>query len=1284
MIKVFTGQQSVRSFRLKKIQEGLSNLSKQLDLNFIRDVFLIETSRALSDLEFNQLSHILETQLLSFKSDDHQLNLVPRPGSISPWSSKATEIVNLCGLDAIIRIEKGRQLVFHSSLKQAELASIFPVVADRMVEAILDETQLERWFSHAPAKAGKMFDLENNGQDLYEANQSLGLALSNDEIEYLIDAYQAIGKNPTDAELMMFAQANSEHCRHKIFNAEWTVDNEKMPSSLFGMIRVTHQKQAKGTLSAYSDNAAVIQGQEADRFWINPTTRAYQRVQERADIQIKVETHNHPTAISPFPGAATGSGGEIRDEAATGRGAKTKAGLTGFSVSNLHIPGHERAWEIQEGKPDRIRSALDIMLEAPIGAAAFNNEFGRPALCGYFRSYGQIHDGVIRAYHKPIMLAGGYGNIRPDQVEKGILSAGDAIIVLGGPAMLIGLGGGAASSMDSGASCSDLDYASVQRDNPEMQRRCQEVIDRCWAMGSENPIKSIHDVGAGGLSNAIPELLHDSGLGGLLQLRDIPMAESGLSPMQCWSNEAQERYVLGVSPENLDHFMALCQRERCPVAMVGLGDEQGHLKLNDKLLGEPAVDIPMDLLFGNAPRMHRQVKRKKISLDEWSVDRLDNTNDLINHAENILRHPSVASKAFLITIGDRSITGQVARDQMVGPWQVPVSDVAVTANDYSGYFGEAMAIGERSVLALTDPAASGRMVIAETLTNLAAARIESLENIKLSANWMAACGSEGEDAALYDTVQAVAMEFCPDIGLSIPVGKDSLSMQTHWLTDGENQKVVSPLSLLVTGFAPVLDVRKTLTPELRKLDEDSVLVLVDLGAGQDRLGGSIAAEVNQKTGIATPDIDRASILKNFFNWVQYENSQERLLAYHDRSDGGLWACLCEMAFASHCGLEIGLSDSRSAFKQLFAEESGAVIQVRSQDLDDLMKSAQSYELNHLISVVAKPVFSSSVIEVVQNENVLYRYELQKLLSCWNETSYLMRALRDHPDCAQSEYQLDCDLDHPGLNVKNRSFAVEWPQFIQTSQPKVGILREQGVNGHIEMAAAFDTAGFECVDIHMSDLIESGGQLKDVQGLVACGGFSYGDVLGAGRGWASSIRFHDHARSVFQDFFEDKNRFVLGVCNGCQMLSQLSDLIPGTDHWPKFRKNQSEQFEARLSLVEVQKNQSIFLNSMEGLVLPVAVAHGEGRAEFSESSIDSSSVVLKYVDGFGQVTEQYPLNPNGSPNGITGLTNEDGRITIMMPHPERVFRSIQLSWLPEEWGAYTPWMQMFINARKWVS
>ncbi|UYG08369.1 phosphoribosylformylglycinamidine synthase [Halomonas sp. M4R1S46] len=1234
--------------------------------------------------------------------------VVPRIGTQSPWSSKATDIAHNCGLTRIQRLERGiaYRVSFAGTLSEEAFETVTALLHDRMTETVLfDASDAARLFAHhEPAPLGQVDILAGGRAALATANVELGLALAEDEIDYLCEAFQGLERNPSDVELMMFAQANSEHCRHKIFNADWVVDGEAQPRSLFKMIKNTYEASPDDILSAYSDNAAVIRGSQAGRFFAAPLTGAaaeravYAAHQEPVNILMKVETHNHPTAIAPHPGAATGAGGEIRDEGATGIGGKPKAGLTGFTVSNLRIPEFVQPWEAFDyGKPERIVSALDIMLEGPIGGAAFNNEFGRPNLAGYFRSYEQEAlggEGIERrGYHKPIMLAGGYGNIREEHVEKGEIPVGGKLIVMGGPAMLIGLGGGAASSMASGTSSADLDFASVQRDNPEIERRVQEVIDRCWALGGDNPIRFIHDVGAGGLSNALPELVKDGGRGGRFELREVPNAEPGMSPLEIWCNEAQERYVLAVAPEDLATFDAFCRRERCPYAVVGEAIEAHHLEVRDGHFSTKPVDLPMSVLFGKPPKMQREFTRERREMPGVMLDNLD----LREAMDRVLRLPTVASKNFLITIGDRSITGQVARDQMVGPWQVPVADVAVTTATFDTHAGEAMAMGERPPVALIDPAASARLAVAETITNLAAAPIARLGDIKLSANWMSAASHPGENQALYDAVHAVGMELCPALGIAVPVGKDSMSMRTAWEEENdrgerEEKSVTAPLSLVTTGFAPVTDAMRTLTPQINLEQDESDLILIDLGGGRNRLGGSALAQVYGQVGDACPDLDDPEDLKAFFSVIQGLNADGKLLAYHDRSDGGLLVTLLEMAFAAHAGLEVKLDwlidEPIEAFNALFAEELGAVIQVSRQYTEEVLAQFAAAGLE-TCGVIARPRYDDQVRVTLFEEPLL---ETTRLLAqrTWTETSYRMQALRDNADCAKSEFDGLLDGRDPGLSAVP-TFDVDEDiaaPFINTAKPAVAVLREQGVNGHLEMAWAFDHAGFEAVDVHMSDILEGRVSLEDFQGLVACGGFSYGDVLGAGGGWAKSVLFNARAREQFAGFFTRDDSFSLGVCNGCQMLAQLKELIPGAEDWPRFVRNESEQFEARVAMVRVEESPSILLAGMEGSRLPIAVAHGEGRAEFRDSAHlrgmqGSSQVALRYVDNYGQVTTRYPANPNGSPSGITGLTTPDGRVTIMMPHPERVVRAVTNSWRPADWTRDGAWMRLFRNARRWL-
>ncbi|WP_339410375.1 phosphoribosylformylglycinamidine synthase [Pseudomonas sp. EA_35y_Pfl2_R5] len=1221
---------------------------------------------------------------------------IPRFGTISPWSSKASDIARNCGLAKIQRIERGLAYYVSGELNAAEAQQVAELLHDRMTQLVLDNLDgAAALFSHAQPKPLTAVDILGGGRAALEkANVELGLALAEDEIDYLVTSFNGLGRNPHDIELMMFAQANSEHCRHKIFNASWDIDGESQEKSLFGMIKNTYQMHSEGVLSAYKDNASVIVGSVAGRFFPDPETRQYGATQEPVHILMKVETHNHPTAISPFSGASTGSGGEIRDEGATGRGAKPKAGLTGFTVSNLNIPGFEQPWEVPYGKPERIVTALDIMIEGPLGGAAFNNEFGRPALTGYFRTFEQAiktpRGEEVRGYHKPIMLAGGMGNIRADHVQKGEITVGAKLIVLGGPAMLIGLGGGAASSVATGASSADLDFASVQRENPEMERRCQEVIDRCWQLGEQNPIAFIHDVGAGGISNAFPELVNDGGRGGRFELRNVPNDEPGMAPHEIWSNESQERYVLAVSAVDFERFKAICERERCPFAVVGEATEEAHLIVTDSHFANTPVDMPLEVLLGKPPRMHRSAAREAELGDDFDASTL-----AIDEAvTRVLHHPAVASKSFLITIGDRTITGLVARDQMVGPWQVPVADCAVTATSFDVYTGEAMAMGERTPLALLDAAASGRMAIGETLTNLAASRIEKMSDIKLSANWMAAAGHPGEDARLYDTVKAVGMELCPELGITIPVGKDSMSMKTQWRDEGTDKSVTSPLSLVVTGFAPVSDIRKTLTPQLRMDKGETDLILIDLGRGQNRMGASILTQVYGKLGTQAPDVDDAEDLKAFFAVIQGLNADGHILAYHDRSDGGLLVTALEMAFAGHCGLNLFLDaladDSAELAAVLFNEELGAVIQVHQDATPEVLAQFSAAGLGDCVAVIGQPVNSDDVA-ISFNGQPVFAGQRRLLQRQWAQTSYQIQRLRDNVQCAEQEFDAILDEENPGLSAK-LSFDVNQdisaPYIRKGVRPQIAVLREQGVNGQVEMAAAFDRAGFNAIDVHMSDILSGRVSLEAFKGLVACGGFSYGDVLGAGEGWAKSILFNARARDGFQAFFERKDSFSLGVCNGCQMMSNLHELIPGTEFWPHFVRNRSEQFEARVAMVQVQESASIFLQGMAGSRMPIAIAHGEGHAEFEneEALLEadlSGCVAMRFIDNHGKVTETYPANPNGSPRGITGLTSRDGRVTIMMPHPERVFRAVQNSWKPDDWQEDAGWLRMFRNARVWV-
>ncbi len=1301
----FRGNPALSLFRLEKLLAALRQRVPAVTDLYAEFIHFVDSSLTTHDREL--LDRLLQYGPATTQRDrigDPMFLVIPRPGTLSPWSSKATDIAHNCGLQHIRRIERGVAVYLDAThpLSASEQAALKPLLHDRMTEVVLaPDADPAVLFAHAkPAPLATVDILSNGCNALVIANRELGLALSEDEISYLLDSFTRLERNPTDVELMMFAQANSEHCRHKIFNADWIVDGAKQEHSLFAMIRHTHACHPDDVLSAYHDNAAVMSGFSAGRFFPDPADGQYRYHPEAVPILMKVETHNHPTAISPFPGAATGAGGEIRDEGATGRGAKPKAGLCGFSVSNLQIPGFIQPWEREYGKPDRIASALDIMLEGPLGAAAFNNEFGRPNLAGYFRTFEQNGpDGQRRGYHKPIMIAGGLGNIRESHVDKTTLPPGTAIVLLGGPALLIGLGGGAASSMAVGCSHEDLDFASVQRGNPEMQRRAQEVIDRCTALGECNPILSIHDVGAGGLSNAVPEIVHGAGRGGHFELREVPNDDPGMSPMQIWCNEAQERYVLAIAAEGLEAFKVLCERERCPYAVIGVATAAPELTITDQQFASQPVALPMNVLFGKPPKMLRDVTHKmqrsslswgeelkvKVSVEE------DETLHLAEAIARVLRFPTVADKSFLITIGDRTVTGLVCRDQMVGPWQVPVSDVAVTATSFDTETGEAMAMGERAPLAVFNAPASGRMAVGEALTNIAAARIEKLGDVKLSANWMAAAGHPGEDADLFDTVQAVGMVLCPALGIAIPVGKDSLSMQTVWESNGKHKSVVAPLSLIVSAFAPVQDVRRTLTPQLRTHRGDTDLILIDLGRGQNRLGGSILAQVYHLLDQVVPDLDTPEDLKAFFAVIQELNAAGRLLAYHDRSDGGLLAVLAEMMFAGGCGVTVLLDDlGEEPLAALFAEELGAVIQVRTTDRLRVLNRLSAVGLGECSHVIGTPNHDDQLVLRYAGETAFsaHRAELRHL---WSETSAQMQALRDHPECAREALITACDAANPGLNVRltfNPAEDIAAPFLANGAWPRIAILREQGVNGQIEMAAAFDRAGFAAVDVHMSDIIAGRVTLADFHGFAACGGFSYGDVLGAGEGWAKSILFNPRARDEFAAFFARSDSFGLGICNGCQMLSNLHELIAGAELWPRFVRNRVEQFEARLSLVEILPSPSLFLRGMEGSRLPIAVAHGEGRAEFrtengAATALAAGMVTLRFVDHFGYATETYPANPNGSPGGIAGLCSRDGRFTILMPHPERVFRTVQYSWHPDGWGEDGPWLRLFRNARRWL-
>ena len=1316
------GSRALSDFRVEKLLQKAAALglpAAQLSSEFW---YFAASDAPLAADDAAKLEALIDAQSVAAPQVSDGLNLflvTPRLGTVSPWASKATDIAHNCGLSQITRIERGMAVWVSGRLNDDEKRAWAALLHDRMTESVLPDFQAAaKLFAHPEAQTFATVDVLGGGRDaLVKANTELGLALSPDEIDYLVENYRALNRNPSDVELMMFAQANSEHCRHKIFNADFVLNGQVQEKSLFRMIRDTHEAHPEGTVVAYKDNASIIEGAKIQRFYPHAAeNQGYRFAEEDTHILMKVETHNHPTAIAPFAGAATGAGGEIRDEGATGRGARPKAGLTGFTVSNLNIPGFAQPWEQPYGKPGHLASALDIMIDGPIGGAAFNNEFGRPNLLGYFRTFEERFDGQVRGYHKPIMIAGGLGNIQAQQTHKNEIPEGALLIQLGGPGMLIGLGGGAASSMDTGSNDSSLDFNSVQRGNPEIERRAQEVIDRCWQLGAANPIIAIHDVGAGGLSNAFPELVNDAGRGAVFKLRDVPLEEHGLTPLQIWCNEAQERYVLSVLPENLDTFRALCERERCPFAVVGTATDDGHLQVRDDLYGNNPVDLPLNVLLGKPPKTTRRdetVKQPENAKTGFSGCQID----LKEAAYRVLRLPAVAAKNFLITIGDRSVGGLTARDQMVGRYQTPVADCAVTMMGFDTYRGEAMAMGEKPAVALFDAPASGRMCIGEAVTNLAAVNIGDIGNIKLSANWMAACGNAGEDEKLYRTVQAVS-ETCQDLGISIPVGKDSLSMKTVWTDDGEQKSVISPLSLVITGFAPVADVRKTVTPELKNV-ADSVLLFVDLGFGKARMGGSALAQVYNETGGEAPDIDAGS-LKAFYDVMQKLVAEDKLWAYHDRSDGGLFATLAEMAFAARVGLDINLStphlarewSNEEALSQLFNEELGAVIQIRKSDYDAVKAAFDACGFSNAAGMPVRTIGRTNADKRLRIVNacdvetdsdtvfgateyrairqILLDESIVELQKAWQETSHQIQRLRDNPECADSEFALLVDDQRSALFADltfNPQDDIAAPFIHSGAKPKIAVLREQGVNGQVEMAAAFTRAGFDAYDVHMSDLMAGRAKLADFQMLAACGGFSYGDVLGAGEGWAKSILFNPALREQFAAFFARQDTLALGVCNGCQMMSNLAEIIPGSAGWPKFKRNRSEQFEARLSMVEVAKSPSLILAEMQGSRLPVVVSHGEGRADFAHLGRDGNSVsdglniALQYIDGTGAVTQTYPLNPNGSPQGIAGVTNADGRITIMMPHPERVYKTAQMSWQPEGWGEMSGWYRMFAAARK---
>ena len=1336
-ISFFEGGNALSDFRIQQLLPRLAQISPNIQGLAARFVHLVATEQPLQGDQQQTLAALLAygepyTGHASGPADGPVIVVSPRLGTVSPWASKATDIAHNCGLP-LKRVERITEyrLVLKTgllggakALSDEQLGQVAALLHDRMTEsALASRDEARALFTALQAAPMEHVDVLGGGRAALEAaNKAWGLALAEDEIEYLVKAFNDLKRNPTDVELMMFAQANSEHCRHKIFNAQFTIDGQAQPHSLFGMIRNTEKQSPQHTVVAYADNASIMEGHTIERFVARAAEQGAPYVKEAAQhhVLMKVETHNHPTAISPFPGASTGAGGEIRDEGATGRGSKPKAGMTGFTVSKLWGGLSDQAG----GKPEHMASPLQIMTEGPLGGAAFNNEFGRPNLTGYFREYEQVVDGVQRGYHKPIMIAGGLGQIDATQTKKIEFPAGTLLIQLGGPGMRIGMGGGAASSMASGTNAADLDFDSVQRGNPEIERRAQEVINHCWAQGANNPILAIHDVGAGGLSNAFPELTNDAGRGARFDLRAVPLEESGLAPKEIWSNESQERYVMAIAPESLEQFKAFCERERCPFAVVGAATEERQLQLVDEGQESP-VDMPMDVLLGKPPKMHRDVKtvaRQTKPIDLTGVS-------LQDAVIGVLSHPTVASKRFLVTIGDRAVGGLTHRDQMVGPWQVPVADVAVTLADYQGFAGEAMAMGERTPLASLDAPASGRMAVAEAITNLLAAPI-NLKRVKLSANWMAACGEPGEDAALYETVKTVGMELCPALGISIPVGKDSLSMRTQWQTDGQTRKVTSPVSLIVSAFASIDDVRGTLTPQLDAQTSDTSLLLIDLGKGSQRMGGSILEQVLGDAGRVSfdtvPDLHDAQDLIALVNAVNALRAQGLILAYHDRSDGGLLAAAAEMAFAGHVGVALnvdmlvtegdGISDSRMdsgdaknwaqqvqarreelTLKALFNEELGVVLQFKTSDRDAVMAVLRAHGLYKHSHTVGKTRPASSSVAKGQGELSVWRdtkevfsAKLVDLHQVWDSVSWKICQQRDNPACADAEHAAAGQAQDPGMHVAlsfDPTQDVAAP-FLNLSRPKVAILREQGVNSHVEMAYAFTAAGFEAHDVHMTDLQTGRAKLQDFKGVVACGGFSYGDTLGAGIGWARSITFNPVLVEQFKGFFGRADTFGLGVCNGCQMFAELADIIPGAEAWPRFTTNQSERFEARLSMVEVLDSPSLFLQGMAGSRLPIAVAHGEGFANFKHRGNAAQAIAaMRFVDNHGAATEQYPFNPNGSPGGLTAVTTQDGRFTAMMPHPERVFRNIQMSWTDYSLGgdksALSPWMRIWRNARKWV-
>ena len=1292
------GPASHSPFKLESLLRRLQSIDQNIDDLGARFIHLIDSKNDPDEEQDRILDSILEYGPdWPFGTDEgFKVFTLPRFGTTSPWSSKATDIAKVCGLTSIEKIERG--VVFTLALKDKDSApskEAIEMLYDRMTEVVItDLNQAKEIFSSLEPQPFSDVDILSDGKKALEtANIELGLALNNDEIDYLLEQFTKLNRNPTDAELMMFAQANSEHCRHKVFNADWVIDGVDKERSLFQMIKNTYEASSRNVLSAYKDNAAVIAGHKADWFLPHLDDQKYGRFHDEIHTMMKVETHNHPTAISPYPGAATGSGGEIRDEAATGRGAMPKAGLTGFSVSHLFIPGDLQSWEKTIGKPDHIASALDIMLDGPIGGAAYNNEFGRPNILGYFRTFEEENkeeSNTSWGFHKPIMIVGGMGNISDSSVKKNDIDAGSLIIVLGGPAMLIGLGGGSASSLNAGSSDSELDFASVQRDNAELERRAQEVITRCFAMGVQNkednanPIILIHDVGAGGLSNAIPEVADHSKMSADINLRDIDNAEPGMSPLEIWCNEAQERYVLSIHPDDLEVFDQVCKRERCPYAVVGEVATHGNLRLKDEVYDNYPIDMPMDVLFGKPPKTKLEITSEQKSIIDDGLKGID----IEEAALKILRFPTVADKTFLIHIGDRTVGGLVSQDQFVGPWQVPVSDVAVTLKDHFGVQGEAMAMGERSPIAVHNAAASGRIAVGEAITNILSAPIGDIADIKLSANWMSSIMTDRLKQDLYETVEAISVDFCSKIGITIPVGKDSLSMQTSWVNEEKQYKNTAPLSLVISAFSPIDDVNNVITPQLKDKSE-SILLLIDLGQGQNRMGGSCLSQIYNRSLGETPDIENPEVLKKFFNAITKLKSRMLIQAYHDRSDGGLFACVSEMAFAGNMGLDLSLeaANQEELLKLLFSEELGCVIQIQNGDLDDVLDILNEASLSNSIYPIGTVVKDKQIS--IKNNEFNHSFDLKTLRQAWSKMSYEMQKLRDNPETAEEGFKKILDVNDPGLNpkIKFGPTQIDYKRLTKSS-PKVAILRDQGVNSQIEMAVAFNKAGFNAYDIHMTDILNGQVNLDQYIGLVVCGGFSYGDVLGAGGGWAKSVLFNENAQNQFKTFFHREETFSLGICNGCQMMSQLKDLIPGANHWPRFVRNLSEQFEARLNMVEVLESNSIFLNGMEGSMIPIATSHGEGRVQYSNDGdmnalIEASGVTIRYVDNFGQPAINYPDNPNGSESGFAGFCSEDGRSTIMMPHPERVMRTEQFSWCPDDWKDHGPWARFFVNARDWI-